>query len=278
MGGGVRNAKTFCRRFQAALSLSFLASVMISAPAAAGAWTRPAGKGLIISSASHHSFDLEGTGFGYSKLETAVYLEYGLTDRFTLLGRVSRETRFHQSRVEVRKGGSVFLQSVNTVSSALGDSEIGVRAQLAHAQGWALSAQTALVRFGREPNPLLKDDARWGADARLMLGRSLGETLFAEAQLGRRADWDGERTETRLDLTLGVRPSERWLLLAQSYSAWGEGGWSAYRRTYESHRVHLSVIAPLTEGLSLQLGAINSVTSDRIAPERAYMVSLWREF
>ena len=280
MGGHVRQTgRGGCAFRTVALFVGGLLALLVVSPSAqAGAWTQPAGQGLILSSLGHHEFDLGVEGFGYAKLESALYLEYGLTDRFTLFGRLSRETRYHQSRVELRKGGSVYLSSISTVSSALGDSEIGMRAQLVHAQGWTLSAQTALVRFGREPNPLLKHDAYWGADSRLLLGRSLGEALFVEAQLGLRADWGGERTETRLDLTFGVRPCERWLLLAQSYSAWGEGGWSAYRSSHQNHRVHLSVIAPVREGLSLQLGVINSVTTDRMAPERAYMVSLWREF
>ena len=283
MGGGVwrkwSNTHPVRTRLRRVCALWLLGGpLLITTPAQAGAWTRPAGEGLIISSASHHQFDLQAEGFGYSKLETAVYLEYGLTDRFTLLGRISQETRFHQSRVERRKGGSVILMSVHSVSTALGDSEMGVRTRLLERGGWTVSAQTSLVRFSVEPNPLLEPTAHWGADSRLLVGRSVGKRAFAEAQLAHRAHWAGQRDETRLDLTVGLRPSEGWMVMAQSYSAWGDTGWSAYTHSYESHRVHLSVIAPLGEGLSLQLGAIKSAYSDRLAPESAYMLSLWREF
>lgn len=283
MGGGVRrnraNQQSLRRRVRRLRSLLLLSlPFLMAAPAEAGAWTRPAGKGLIISSASHHQFDLQAEGFGYSKFESSVYLEYGLTDRFTLMGRLAQETRFHQSRVTLNKGGSVVHLSVNAVSHALGESELGVRTRLAMASGWTVSAQTSLVRFSRSPNPLLERETHWGSDGRLMIGRALGDRAFADLQLGHRGLWSGGQGETRLDLTLGFRPDSDWLLLAQSYSAWGQTQWSAYTRAYESHRVHLSVIAPLNEGLSFQLGAIRSAQCDGLAPETAYMVSLWREF
>jgi len=278
MGGGVRHARIVWRVLRVSACLVLFLPWIFTASASAGAWTRPAGEGLILSSLSHHEFDLGADGFGYAKLESAVYLEYGLTDRFTLVGRLSQETRFHQSRVALNKRGSVIRLSVNKVSAALGDSELGMRTRLLSSEGWTLSAQTSLVRFSVEPNPLLNAEARWGLDNRLMIGRSLGERTFAEAQLAHRADWTGGREEMRLDLTLGLRPAERWMVMAQTYSAWGEARWSAYPYRYDSHRVHLSVIAPVREGLSLQLGVINSVSTDRMAPERAYMVSLWREF
>lgn len=255
-----------------------LALVVLSPSAQAGAWTQPAGKGLILSSVSHHEFDLGVEGFGYAKLESALYLEYGLSDRVTLVGRLSQETRFRQSRIEIEKRGSVFVHSVNTVSSALGESELGARLGLGEVRGWAVSAQGGLVRFSRTPQSLPDTPAVWGVDARLQLGRSLGSAAFMETALGHRAGWDGARQETRLDFSVGVRPAQGWLLLAQSYSAWGEGASGGYQSRYESHRVHLSVIAPVREGLSLQLGAINSLATDRLAPETAYTVTLWREF
>ena len=161
MGGGVRHnrANQHClrRRVRRLRCLSVLClPVFMASPAEAGAWTRPAGKGLIISSASHHQFDLQAEGFGYSKFESSVYLEYGLTDRFTLQGRLAQETRFHQSRVTLNKGGSVVHLSVNSVSHALGESELGIRSRLAMTRGWTVSAQTSLVRFSLTPNPLLE--------------------------------------------------------------------------------------------------------------------------
>lgn len=283
MGGGVRhyraNQQSLRSRVRRLRCLFIVClPVFLVSPAEAGAWTRPAGKGLIISSASHHQFDLQAEGFGYSKFESSVYLEYGLTDRFTLQGRLAQETRFHQSRVTLNKAGSIVHLPVNTVSHALGESEVGIRARLAMGGDWTISTQTSLVRFSLTPNPLLDREAQWGADGRLMIGRALGEHAFADLQFGHRGLWSGGQGETRLDLTLGLRPVEGWLLLAQSYSAWGQTKWSEYSRSYESHRVHLSVIAPLNEGLSFQVGAIRSAQSDGLAPETAYMVSLWREF
>lgn len=277
MGGGVHGIRWRWRGVRAFCCLAPVLVCLFGESAYAGAWTRAKGEGVILSSFSHHQFDLGYAGFEYSKLESAVYAEYGLTDRFTLYGRLSRETRIHVAPA-LRRAGVTGDHTVRTVSSALGESALGARTRLISSGRWTVSAQAGAVRFATEPNPLLKPDTRWGLDSRLLIGRSLGQAQFIEAQLARRQGVEGEDGETRLDLSWGVRPAERWLILAQSYSAWGEGGWGAYLTPYESHRIHLSVIAPVTEGLSLQLGAINSVSSDRIAPERAYMISLWREF
>lgn len=278
MCGGVQHFRRTGGLLPGAAFLVAALLSIISAPAFAGAWTRPAGDGLLITSFGHHRFDLGAEGFGYSKFETALYAEYGLTDRFTLTGRLSQETRQRRFQVEQRQGGAPTLRSLSSVSQALGESEIGLRANLLTSGDWVVSAQTSLVRFSADPNPLLGGKAVWGADARLQIGRSVGEAVFMEAQLGRRSGWDGARAETRLDLTLGVRPAEGWRVLAQGYSAWGQNGWGGYHSRFESHRLHLSVIAPLCERLSLQIGVINSVHSDRLAPEQAYMLSFWREF
>ena len=248
--------------------------VLTSAPAAAGAWTRPAGSGLTITTASHHAFTLSNPDAGFSKIETAIYAEYGLTDRLTLVGRVARETRFRRSVRRISKAGATYSLSFNTVSQGWGELEAGMRLNALEHGDWVLSSQISAVRFPDEPDDALNASSVWGADARLLLGRSLGARMFAEAQLAHRSRFHDADGEHRMDLTLGLRPAERWLVMAQTYSAWGE----RYAQPYESHRLHISVTAPVADRLSLQLGATNSFYNDGLSPERAYVVALWREF
>lgn len=248
--------------------------LLISAPASAGAWTRPAGSGLTITTASHHTFALSNPDAGFSKIETAIYAEYGLTDRLTMVGRVARETRFRRFVRQISKAGATYSLSLNTVSQGWGELEAGLRLNAFEHGDWVLSSQINAVRFASEPDSGLDALPVWGADARLMLGRSLGARMFAEAQLAHRSRFNAAGGEHRMDLTFGVRPADRWLVMAQTYSAWGERD----AQPYESHRLHISVTAPVADRLSLQLGAINSFYNDGLSPERAYVIALWREF
>ena len=274
MGGDVRAKRS---RPEAALWLCGCAIGLWGlavAPASAGAWTRPAGSGLTITSASHHAFDLSNSDAAFSKIETSIFTEYGLTDRLTLVGRVARETRFRRSVSQVSKAGATYSLSFNTVSQGWGELEAGMRLNALEYGDWVLSSQISAVRFPGDPDDALNAVPIWGADARLLLGRSLGARMFAEAQLAHRSRFDNAGGEHRMDLTFGLRPSERWLVMAQTYSAWGE----RYAQPYESHRLHISVTAPVADRLSLQLGATNSFYNDGLSPERAYVIALWREF
>lgn len=248
---------------------------LTAAPASAGAWTRPAGSGLTITTASHHAFALSNPDAAFSKIETAIYAEYGLTDRLTVVGRVARETRFRRSVSQISKAGATYTLSLNTVSQGWGELEAGLRLNAFQHRGWVVSTQVSAVRSPTDLENGLRARPVWGSDARILLGRSLGGRMFADAQLAHRSRFVEGEAEQRMDLTFGVRPADRWLVMAQTYSAWGErsGGSS-----YESHRLHISVTAPVADRLSLQFGATNSFYNDGLAPERAYMLALWREF
>ena len=248
---------------------------LTAAPASAGAWTRPAGSGLTITTASHHAFALSNPDAAFSKIETAIYAEYGLTDRLTVVGRVARETRFRRSERQITKAGATYTLSLNTVSQGWGELEAGLRLNAFQHRGWVVSTQLSAVRSPTDLENGLRAQPVWGSDARILLGRSLGGRMFADAQLAHRSRFVEGEAEQRMDLTFGVRPADRWLVMAQTYSAWGQrsGGSS-----YESHRLHISVTAPVADRLSLQFGATNSFYNDGLAPERAYMLALWREF
>jgi hypothetical protein len=129
MGGDgrtVRASRMAARRpwlVGSAVSLCLLAS----APASAGAWTRPAGSGLTITTASHHAFALSNPDAGFSKIETAIFAEYGLTDRLTLVGRVARKHTFAALCAGSARAGATYSLSFNTVSQAWGELEAGMR-------------------------------------------------------------------------------------------------------------------------------------------------------
>ncbi len=248
---------------------------LTAAPASAGAWVRPAGSGLTITTASHHAFALSTPDTAFSKIETAIYAEYGLTDRLTVVGRVARETRFRRSARQISKAGSVYTLSLNTVSQGWGELETGLRLRAFEHRDWVVSTQVSAIRSPADLENGLRARPVWGSDVRILVGRSLGGNMFADAQLAHRNRSIEGGAEQRMDLTFGVRPAQRWLVMAQTYSAWGERSGGS---DYESHRVHISVTAPIADRLSLQFGAINSFYSDGLAPERAYMLALWREF
>ena len=249
--------------------------VLMSEPACAGAWTQPVGRGLTITTASYHDFAMREPGSGFSKIETALYAEYGLTDRLTLVGRLAYETRYQRTVRRVSKAGAIYTQPFNTVSQGWGEREAGLRFRTLQHNGWTFSSQISALLLPDEPQNGFGAAAGWGAEARLLLGRSVGERMFVDAQLAHRTRLNGGMGEQRMDLTVGVRPTGRWLVLAQTSSAWGARGGV---QSFESHRFHVSVTAPVADRLSVQIGAFNSFSNDGLSPESAYMLALWREF
>ena len=110
-------------RFKAAF-ISFLAVISLTAfqgPAHAGAWLQEKGHGLLILSATMLSgdkiFDAAGRSFSiprYNRFDADAWLEYGLTDRFTLVLQPALRS------VRVAK-------PYNLRYTGLGDSSFGVR-------------------------------------------------------------------------------------------------------------------------------------------------------
>ncbi len=238
----------------------------------AGPWTLPEGQGLAIAtllgSQADRRFDAAGA-LGpmprFRKAEIQVLAEYGITDRFTLRGR----TEARALRFEDRPASD---------DTGLGFTEIGLRTRLLERGALVLSAEGNLrgAQARAVEGPEAAGGFRFEAEARGLAGygfRLRDRQLFAAGEIAYRFR-ASRPDEVRLDLTLGVRPVPRTLLLAQLFSAFavmGEDGVPAG----SDHKLQLSAVRDVTPALSIQLGGFATVAArDRLA-EQGLVAAVW---
>ena len=216
------------------------------------------------------SFDASGQTVddGYfHKDETAAYLEYGVTRRDTLVARLAWQ--------DVRRlRGASFDQA-----QGLSASEIGWRREVWRGTRSVASLQlTALIPGqGENVSNQAFGSGEMAAEVRALAGRSLGDHAFLEAQSAWRWRDGAYLDEARLDLTAGWRPSERWQILAQSFSAWSAEPSRPGAPEFEQHKLQLSVSREFGRQ-TVQLGASMTPAGRNAINQDAVFLSVWRRF
>ncbi|MCW5725362.1 MAG: hypothetical protein KIS81_10465 [Maricaulaceae bacterium] len=190
-----------------------------------------------------------------------------MTDRITLTGRAAWQ--------QVHIGGAGGSQS----STGLAASEIGLRRRFWQGTRWVFSGQLKAVIPGSGENVAVHPlgEGGYGAEARLLAARSVGTRSFVDAQAGYRWRSTGYPSEARLDLTAGWRPRERILLLAQSFSVFGEPDVRLQGRSYRRHTFQGSAVWE-RGAYALQIGGFFTFAGRDAIEERAALVAVWRRF
>ncbi|SDM56295.1 hypothetical protein [Maricaulis salignorans] len=216
------------------------------------------------------SFDDAGErrddGYFY-KDELALYLEYGLSDRFTLVSRAAWQT------VERRRGPDF------DSAQGFAATEIGLRGALYSSARQVVSLQAMAVLPGEGENisnqPLGDGGNAW--EVRALWGANVADDGFADAQLAYRQRDGVYSDEARLDLTLGWQPARRWHVLAQSFSVWSLDAARPGAPEFEQHKLQVSVGREFG-AVECHLGATMTPSGRNTIEERALFVSVWRRF
>ena len=257
-----------------ALALVLSAGALMAGPVHAGAWPQGKGEGLVIVTAltdrADLSFDRSGDRVDvghFHKDEVSAYLEYGLTDRITLTGRLAWQT------VERRDG------AVLDRATGLAASELGLRYPVwRNAHDVAALQFTALVPgAGENVSNQHFGEGDMAYDLRLLWGRNLGPDQFAEIQASHR--WrDGlDLDEFHLDIAWGWQVTPRWEVLAQGFTVWNAEPAREARPDFRQHKLQLS--AGRRFGSATLHGGIAFTPAGRNAiDERVLFVSLWQRF
>lgn len=256
------------------MSAGLLAAVVTAGPSDAGAWPRDKGEGLVILTSlvdrADGFFDAEGnrqSGGYFHKDELAAYIEYGATDRVTLVGRFAWQT------VEQLSGGQ--MDSATGFSA----SELGVRIQAWQAERWRISAQVSYFLPGEGENvtnqPLGQGDG--AVDLRVLAGRSLPRDGFLDIQLAHRQRDGAFLDEWRMDASLGLTITSHWQGMAQVYSVWSAERAQPGLPEFDQHKIQLSVLRQVGE-LEYQFGLIFTPSGRNALDERAAVLSIWRRF
>jgi len=191
----------------------------------------------------------------------SLYVEHGLMSRLTLQGRIG-----------FTRGEDGFADYAGR-----GPLELGLRLALLRDERSAVSLYVGGAYAGDGRNAGYASPGEGGADleVRLLTGRSVtvaGRAAFIDAQLAR-LKRSGLPDETHLDLTLGVEPDDRWMLLLQAYAG------QADRGPVPPRWLKLEVSAVRRVGdWRLQAGWRQSVFGRESPVEGGPVFAVWRSF
>ena len=259
--------------------VSIVAAVAAAAPATishAGAWPEEAGHGQIVATMTATTGDqafLAGGGIAamppYRKYEGNAYVEYGLTGWLTAIADPD-------------------LLSVRSTMPAaaydgLGPSGGGIRARIWHAAASVLSLQAMVYVPGtrRLTSPAQLGYADAETDRRILYGRSfsLGRwSGFTDVEIAYRTRAGSPADEAHIDLTLGIRPAPRLMVMLQSFSTITVGAARAPFLPGRWTKIEASLVYDLTPAWSVQLGGLTTVLGVNALRERGFVAGLWRRF
>ncbi len=205
----------------------------------------------------------------YQKFSLGTYIEYGLSDEFTLVAQP-----FFDSDKQSTSPSPTRLTT--------GGTDIGLRAGLGNFDGTIISAQiTAHVPFvTRTPLVNFDEDTVPAGDFRLLLGRSFrveGFDCFADLEGSYRVEGDDEPDEWHADATLGVRPRRDILLLVQSFATISAQATQASPR-YTWVKLQESAVYDISARWSVEGGFFETVAGSEAGRELGPTAALWYRF
>ncbi len=255
----------------------------------AAAWLPPKGSGQIITTLSHYRISdaLVGvdppTTATFQKTELSSYAEIGVTDSMAL-GVVPRF--------------QVLSSSDNTISG-----EIFVRKCLWQGEKSVISIQPLLQlpgAYSMADSAIIDNQHYTQAEMRLLFGYSnvLYHTpFFIDSSIAYRSGFDNDAEEWRLDNSLGIYLFPKWMLLLQLFEkyrpakvvesvnyttkdAWGYPHTVEYPlyHTYFDTLAQISVVHPVTNTISLQLGTFSHMRNGEEWVGNGFLVSVWVNF
>lgn len=263
-----------------------------ASPVVAGAWLYPQGEGQLILTTTfadaRDAYDAVGKLVrtpSYRKFETRAYLEHGVTDWLTFAAE-GAAMRFRGAPTpgdhldllieEAKAGLPLTIRAPQgTQYQGLGIGAVGVRLRLFSYGDYIFSVEGGLRSASAEARRFLdmRDAAQF--DVRLLMGRPFelfGMTGFIDTQVGLRTrGQNGD--EIRMDLTAGIRPTARWMLMAQSFSAVAPRGGMA--GLVAAQKFQLSAVYELTPALSLQIGGVTALSGVNAPAERGIVSAVW---
>ena len=189
----------------------------------------------------------------------SVFVERGLTDRLTL-----------QAKAGVTRGHDRWVSY-----SGRGPLEAGIRWTVRRDPRSSLAVYLGAGEAGVGRNAGYAAPGRGSLDleARVLYGRSAfwrGREVFVDLQAAR-LKRQGLADETRIDATLGFRPSKAWLLLAQTYAG------QADRADIDARWIKSEVSVVRAFGVwSVQGGWRDTVSGREIARDQGVVLAVWR--
>ncbi|MEE2527185.1 hypothetical protein V0U79_12480 [Hyphobacterium sp. HN65] len=225
--------------------------------------------GLLLSGADY-LIDADGdrqAGLYFSKYESSIHAEYGLTSRWTVVLQLAVQ------QISQDNNGAA------DTASGLSASRIGLQARVWQHDRWVVSVQGSAVIPGGGENvadrPL--GDGANGVEIRALAGRSISNAGFADIQYGYTLRSDDYPSEQRLDLTAGWRLADRYSVMLQSFNTISGADRQRNNRSFSQHKLQLSAGIRIRNG-ELVVGAFTTIHGRNSIDESGWTVSWWRRF
>lgn len=259
-------------------ALPALSALMLSPHAYAGAWPLPAGEGQIIAGilAQTASADFDENGernssTDYNKVLANVYIEHGLTNRWTLVANAGVEA------VQIDSAGRAPDET-----SGLSTAQIDVRRTLWQTDNTVIAAQGGLIFAQTGENVPGATLGSGGTDYEIgaLIGQSgayRGYDIFGQVHGAYRARSKGFGDEYRLDITAGIQTHPHMQMFLQSFYVNGEEG-SREFRAYERLKLQPSVTWTYNRGRRIQLGAAKTVWGENSLEDSSVFIAFWRQY
>lgn len=241
--------------------------------AEAGAWPQAPGDTQVIvmldSAQASRVFDLNGDTLlpveTWEQDEVTVFVDRGLTPRLTVTGKLTYKSYATQT----------------DSFSGLNFLELGGRYTLYQGDTYVFAVGASIIGGGEGRRSDFDLSGRQGTDYDLRVygGRNVtlwGMDGFVTLEMARHLR-ENEAHQWRMDATVGLRPSPKWLLMAQTFAgrtdeeSWGYAQWtnsqfSVVRRFGTDNQT------------SLQLALRRTVTGRNVPVSNAVVVALWKTF
>lgn len=232
----------------------------------AGAWPLDRGKTQVIAKYERttanqgYAPDTSLVAIPRRRDETlSLFVERGLTPRLTL-----------QAKAGVTRGQDQWVDY-----SGRGPLELGLRwtARRTDRSSLAVYLGAAEPGEGRNAGYAAPGKGSLDLEARVFYGRSgvwRGRKVYVDLQVAR-LQRQGLADENRFDATLGVKPTDHWEVLAQTYA--GQADHEAVRARWL--KTELSVVRAFGDW-SLQAGWRDTVSGRETARDRGIVLAAWR--
>ena len=240
----------------------------------ASPWARNDDELLIISTTNYFSADLvqENQVYGtYESLDNNTYLEFGLTDEITIGGKAIYGTSW-----------------LNTGIGSLTDSGFSEVEGYAQYEVLRTNENAASFKLSAGKPAAFQSTARaalgsGGADAELAIlyGHNIifrPVKLFAAAEVGYRKRFGNAADVVRLQATLGIEPTKRWVVLLEGFGTISLRNEMLGGADYDIIKLQPSVVYRLNHHWAIQVGASKDLATRNLAPGKSFFIGLWSAF
>ena len=266
-------------RIRAGLCIIMAAGIAGTTPAMAGAWPQTPGDIQIIvpfsSTTASKTYDDDREAVRrnrYTKQELAPYIEYGFSENITLIGNFAL-THERSSWL----GTPISDRAVSRI-------ETGARFALGTWQNTLFSIQPLLAWHGAAStdDPFASRRGDIDGEIDITMGQNftwLGMNGFTDNLIGIRVRPANRPSELKANLTIGLRPFERTMIMlkSESYTSFSGGGGAAPSQV-QSSKLGFSFVREIDKTVSLELSAMASVSGRNTIKERSLGLGLWYHF